>query len=72
MSKSKKCIVWDLDNTLWDGICLEGEVTPRPELRRVITELDQLGIIHSIASRNEELSERYLLDLFDKLRFCGR
>jgi FkbH-like protein len=54
MSKSKKCIVWDLDNTLWDGICIEGDVKPRPEIQRVISELDQHGIIHSIASRNEE------------------
>ena len=54
MSAVKKCIVWDLDNTLWDGICLEGKVTTRPEIQRVITELDQKGILHSIASRNEQ------------------
>ncbi len=53
MSSAKKCIVWDLDNTLWDGICLEGNVTMRPAIREVISELDQRGILHSIASRNE-------------------
>ena len=51
---AKKCVVWDLDNTLWDGICLEGDVHMRPEVRAVVNELDQRGIIHSIASRNEE------------------
>lgn len=50
----KKCIVWDLDNTLWDGICLEGDVTIRPAIRDVISRLDSRGIIHSIASRSEE------------------
>ena len=26
-----KCVVWDLDNTLWDGVLLEdGEVSLRP------------------------------------------
>ena len=54
MSLSKKCIVWDLDNTLWDGICLEGDVTLRPAIRDVISRLDRRGIIHSIASRNDE------------------
>ena len=51
---AKKCVVWDLDNTLWDGICLEGDVHVRPVVRDVVNELDQRGIIHSIASRNEE------------------
>lgn len=54
MTMSKKCIVWDLDNTLWDGICLEGDVTIRPAIRDAISSLDRRGIIHSIASRNEE------------------
>jgi FkbH-like protein len=54
MSEFKKCIIWDLDNTLWDGICLEGNVTTRPKIRETITELDKRGIIHSIASKGEE------------------
>jgi FkbH-like protein len=54
MPLQKKCIVWDLDNTLWDGICLEEDVSIRPAIRDVITTLDRRGIIHSIASRNEE------------------
>jgi FkbH-like protein len=54
MTSSKKCIVWDLDNTLWDGICLEGDVKVRPAIRDVLSRLDQKGIVHSIASRNEK------------------
>jgi FkbH-like protein len=48
-----KCVVWDLDNTLWDGTLLEGdEVHLRDGVREIIHELDARGILHSIASRN--------------------
>ena len=50
----KKCVVWDLDNTLWDGICLEGNVKVKEDVIQVIKELDERGILHSIASRGEE------------------
>jgi FkbH-like protein len=49
-----KCVVWDLDNTLWDGVLLEDkEVTVRPEAVAEIKRLDELGVLHSIASRND-------------------
>jgi FkbH-like protein len=49
-----KCIVWDLDNTLWDGVLLEDEhVTLRPAVVAVIKALDSRGILHSIASKND-------------------
>jgi len=49
-----KCVVWDLDNTLWDGILLEG-VQPaiRPEALRLIRFLDDRGVLLSIASKND-------------------
>lgn len=48
-----KCVVWDLDNTLWQGVLLEDEqVTLRPEVLEVIQELDRRGILHSLASKN--------------------
>ncbi|MDH6707264.1 FkbH-like protein [Kitasatospora sp. MAA19] len=66
-----KCVVWDLDNTVWDGILLEdGEAQLRPGIREVIVELDRRGILHSIASRNDhdaavaELRRHGLLDYF--------
>ncbi len=49
-----KCVIWDLDNTVWDGICLEGQVTPRPEAVRTLEALHTRGILHSIASRGDE------------------
>ncbi|MER5886570.1 HAD-IIIC family phosphatase [Streptomyces sp. NPDC001941] len=52
--KTVKCVVWDLDNTVWDGVLLEdGEVTLRPGVVDVIRTLDERGILHSIASRND-------------------
>jgi FkbH-like protein len=55
MSKqSIKCVVWDLDNTVWDGILLEDtEVTLRPHVVEILRILDERGILHSIASRND-------------------
>lgn len=48
-----KCVVWDLDNTLWDGTLLEGDkVQVRDGVREIIHALDARGILHSIASRN--------------------
>ncbi|MEO7021094.1 MAG: HAD-IIIC family phosphatase [Ktedonobacteraceae bacterium] len=51
--KSIKCVVWDLDNTLWDGVLLEDErVVLRETMIDVIKVLDSRGILHSIASKN--------------------
>lgn len=47
-----KCVVFDLDNTLWDGILIEGEVTLRKGIADVFRELDRRGILISIASKN--------------------
>ncbi len=49
-----KCVVWDLDNTLWQGTILEdGDVTVRPEVVAEIERLDELGVLHSVASKND-------------------
>ncbi len=49
-----KCVVWDLDNTLWDGVLLEPEpVVLREPVVELIRSLDQVGILHSVASKNE-------------------
>lgn len=49
-----KCLVWDLDNTLWDGTLLEDErVTLTESVREVVRTLDSRGILQSIASKND-------------------
>lgn len=52
--KPLKCVVWDLDNTIWDGVLLESnEVLLKPNVLHIIKELDKRGILHSIASKND-------------------
>lgn len=51
-----KCVVWDLDNTVWDGIL--GEVGSEgikvfPYITELMHSLDERGIIQSVASKND-------------------
>ncbi|OQY29406.1 MAG: hypothetical protein B6244_04115 [Candidatus Cloacimonetes bacterium 4572_55] len=49
-----KCVVWDLDNTLWKGILSEtDQVEPRADALNFIRLLDSRGILQSIASKND-------------------
>ncbi|MGM1061312.1 HAD-IIIC family phosphatase [Saccharothrix sp. Mg75] len=49
-----KCLVWDLDGTLWRGTLAEGDDVVVPDgVRRVITELDARGVLQSVASKND-------------------
>ena len=49
-----KCLVWDLDNTLWQGTLLEDRDVRLPaEIRQVISTLDARGILQSVASKND-------------------
>jgi FkbH-like protein len=55
--KKCKCIVWDLDNTLWDGVLIEDgpdKIKIRPAVMDVIRKTDERGILHSISSKNNE------------------
>ena len=54
--KKIKCVVWDLDNTLWDGVLVEDgpeKLRLKPCVVELITELDRRGILNSIASKND-------------------
>ena len=49
-----KVLVWDLDNTLWQGTLLEGDqLVLRPGVVDILRTLDGRGILHSIASKND-------------------
>lgn len=51
---SVKVLVWDLDETLWEGTLLEGDdVRLRPGVREALEELDRRGVLQSVASRND-------------------
>jgi FkbH-like protein len=49
-----KCVVWDLDETLWRGVLSEGDAVVLAEgARAAVLGLDARGILQSIASRND-------------------
>jgi FkbH-like protein len=49
-----KCLAWDLDNTLWDGILEEGRpVTPNREAIELIKKMDEKGIVQTVISKND-------------------
>lgn len=60
-----KCVVWDLDNTVWGGVAAEADTNtmpqPNPAILDIISELEQRGIVNSVASRNDpSVMERLL------------
>jgi FkbH-like protein len=64
-SAAVKCLVWDLDNTLWDGVLLEdGDVAIKAKVTSILETLDSRGILHSIASRNDERAATAKLQQF--------
>lgn len=48
-----KLIVWDLDETLWEGIISEGQVTLSETNTLLIKLLTDHGIVNSISSKND-------------------
>jgi FkbH-like protein len=49
-----RCLVWDLDNTMWAGTLMESDgCRLRSGIRSILQELDRRGILLSIASAND-------------------
>ena len=67
-----KCVIWDLDNTLWDGILIEDgleKLTLKPGIRDIVLELDRRGILQSVASKNNADDAMRALDHFGLTEF---
>ncbi|MGB8452853.1 MAG: HAD-IIIC family phosphatase [Anaerocolumna sp.] len=72
MKKQKiKLIIWDLDNTIWNGTLTEDNVTElNDKVKDTILEMDKRGILMSIASKNnfkqawEKIEEFQLTEYF--------
>lgn len=69
--KKIKCVIWDLDNTVWQGILTEDtDVKLNQKALKVIKELDNRGILQSIASKNDydltikKLEEMEIIEYF--------
>jgi FkbH-like protein len=50
--KRKKCLVLDLDNTLYEGVISEEEIKPYRDFQKEILEINKKGIILAIATKN--------------------
>ena len=66
-----KCLIWDLDNTIWNGTLMEEDnCCLKPGIKSILKELDRRGILHSIASANDEdlaisvLNKKGIYDFF--------
>jgi FkbH-like protein len=69
-SGAVKCVVWDLDDTLWEGVLLEGDSLRIPDtIRETVKELDHRGILQSVASRNDWAAAILKLDEFGLSEF---
>ena len=53
-----KLVIWDLDETFWDGTLTEGGISFKPDNLRLIEELTTKGIMNSICSKNNLLDVR--------------
>ncbi|GCD53098.1 HAD-IIIC family phosphatase [Acetobacter pasteurianus] len=48
-----RLVIWDLDDTFWNGTLSEGEITQIPENINIVKELNRRGIVNAICSRND-------------------
>lgn len=55
-ARTAKCVVWDLDDTIWRGTLAEDgreRLVLNPAALATIVELDRRGILQSVASKND-------------------
>ena len=67
-----KCVVWDLDNTIWKGTLVEDGIDGcelNPEVKKIVADLDRRGIIQSIASKNDREQACAVLKRFELMEY---
>jgi FkbH-like protein len=65
--KKMKCLVWDLDNTIWNNTLVESDpanINLKDQIPDILKQLDQRGILLSIASKNNSEAASELLRKF--------
>ncbi len=60
-----KMVIWDLDDTLWDGTLSEGPVVLPPGRADLVRTLNRRGIVNAICSKND------LMPVQDELEALG-
>ena len=65
-SQKVKCVVWDLDGTLWNETLIEtdnpSDIKLKEGMAEIIEQLDSRGIIQSIASKNDSAQAMAVLE----------
>ena len=60
-----KCLIWDLDCTVWEGILSENDdIVLKQKAKELILTLDQRGILNAIVSRNDFSASKRKLEQF--------
>lgn len=57
-----KLVIWDLDDTLWNGTLSEGAVNAPVQNAELIKSLTDCGIVNTISSKNDEQNARQALE----------
>ncbi len=57
-----KLVIWDLDETFWNGILSEHTVSIIPENIELIKNMTDAGVVNSICSKNDEREVSIILD----------
>jgi len=61
VAEAVRMVIWDLDETFWEGTLTEGGITYNEYLHGTVVELARRGIISSICSKNEFSSVKEIL-----------
>lgn len=62
MVEAVRLVVWDLDETFWDGTLTEGGIAYRQDHHDIVVELARRGIMNSICSKNDFTTVKAVLE----------
>lgn len=69
---NKKLIVFDLDNTLWNGVIGEGPVTNFTDKQKILLDLKKKGVVLAICSKNDPKNVHWKGALLNEDDFVAR
>ncbi len=62
--KKVKLVIWDLDNTFWNGVISEEKIASIPKHVDLVKELSLRGVVNSICSKNDmEICKKKLQEI---------